>query len=87
MAGYAYRPTPDEDVCCGFGGTYSLDFPEISREILKNKLDALKSSGVRQVATDCPGCILQLQGGFDRLKRPVRVRHVAEWVEDTLKDR
>ena len=33
-AGLDYAPCKDEDVCCGFGGSYSLEFPEISAEIL-----------------------------------------------------
>jgi len=85
IAGYTYQSTPDEDVCCGFGGSYSVDFPEISSRILQQKLDTLSSSGVRNVATDCPGCVLQIQGGFDRINSPVQVRHTAEWVAENLK--
>jgi len=85
IAGYTYQPTPDEEVCCGFGGSYSVDFPEISSRILQQKLDTLSSSGARHVATDCPGCVLQIQSGFDRIDSPVQVRHTAEWVAENLK--
>jgi len=85
IAGYAYQPTPDEDVCCGFGGSYSVDFPEISNEILKQKMVVLQTSSARYVATDCPGCVLQLQGGFDRLKSRIQVVHIAELVARNFK--
>ncbi|MCK5349284.1 MAG: (Fe-S)-binding protein, partial [Desulfobacula sp.] len=56
-AGYTYVPSRDEDVCCGFGGSYSVDFPEISSEILKKKLDNVEASGADILVTDCPGCV------------------------------
>jgi iron-sulfur cluster protein len=85
-AGLDYAPCRDEDVCCGFGGSYSLEFPEISSEILRQKLDHVESSGADILVTDCPGCVLQLRGGMDKRKSRVRVRHIAEVVADNLKN-
>ncbi len=79
-AGLDYVPSRDEDVCCGFGGSYSLEFPEISAELLKRKLDAVESAGARMLVTDCPGCVLQLRGGADKQARSFRVCHIAEAV-------
>ena len=47
IAGYQYVPSKDEDVCCGFGGSYSVDFPEISAEILKKKLYDVQATDAR----------------------------------------
>jgi len=77
-SGHAYVPSEDEDVCCGFGGSYSVDFPEISAEILKKKLDNVEASGADILVTDCPGCVLQLRGGMDKRGGRVRVMHIAE---------
>jgi len=77
-AGYLYVPSKDEDVCCGFGGSYSVDFPEISSEILKKKLDNVEASGADILVTDCPGCVMQLSGGLDRRQSPVKVLHLVE---------
>jgi len=60
-----YTPFRDEDVCCGFGGSYSLEFPEISAEILRQKLDHVENSAADVLVTDCLGCVLQLRGGMD----------------------
>lgn len=79
-AGYTYVPSKDEDVCCGFGGSYSVDFPEISAEILKKKLDNVVASGAEILVTDCPGCVLQLRGGMDRRGEKIQVKHIAEIV-------
>ena len=77
-AGYTYVPSKDEDVCCGFGGSYSVDFPEISSEILKKKLDNVEASGADILVTDCPGCVMQLKGGLDKRQSPVKVLHLVE---------
>lgn len=85
IAGYDYAPAKDEDVCCGFGGSYSADFPEISAEILKKKLDNVEASGADILVTDCPGCVLQLRGGMDKRGGKIRVMHVAEAMAETAK--
>lgn len=82
-AGMEYVPAKDEDVCCGFGGSYSLDFPEISAELLKRKLDNLEATGADLIVTDCPGCVLQLRGGMDRRSGDKAVvKHIVEAVAD-----
>ena len=85
-AGLDYVPCKDEDVCCGFGGSYSLEFPEISAEILRQKLDNVENTGAEVLVTDCPGCVLQLRGGMDKRNSRVRVQHIAEVVAENLKD-
>ncbi len=85
-AGLEYVPAKDEDVCCGFGGSFSIDFPEISAEILKRKLDNVEETSAEILVTDCPGCVLQLRGGMDkRATKKIQVKHIAEVVADSLK--
>jgi iron-sulfur cluster protein len=80
-AGMEYLPAKDEDVCCGFGGSFSIDFPEISAELLKRKLDHVEATGADLLVTDCPGCVLQLRGGMDQKSgRKIEVKHIAELV-------
>jgi iron-sulfur cluster protein len=78
LAGYEYVQSKDEDVCCGFGGSYSVDFPDISSEILKNKLDNVERAEAQFLVTDCPGCVLQLRGGIDKRGGKIQVKHIAE---------
>ncbi|MBF0523924.1 MAG: LUD domain-containing protein [Deltaproteobacteria bacterium] len=83
-AGLDYRQSEEEDVCCGFGGTYSTKFPELSAQILKKKLDHVVQSGAELLVTDCPGCILQLRGGLERRGDAIKVRHIAEALAEVL---
>jgi iron-sulfur cluster protein len=84
-AGLDYEELPEEDVCCGFGGSYSMKFPEISAEIMGKKLDNIESTGAEQILTDCPGCILQIRGGMEKRGSKVKVRHTTEAILDQLK--
>jgi iron-sulfur cluster protein len=85
IAGYEYVPAKNEEVCCGMGGTFSLDFPELSAELLKNKLDNVAATGAELLVTDCPGCVLQLRGGMDKRGGKIRVKHLAEVVAESAK--
>ena len=73
-----YTPTPEEESCCGFGGSWSMKFPAISKELMHKKLDNACSGDATHLALDCPGCTIQLRGGADREKRNIQVVHVAE---------
>ena len=79
-----YVETPEEETCCGFGGSYSAKFPEVSAELLRAKLARLAESGATRVALDCPGCAMQIRGGADRLGLKVDVVHVAEILAEAL---
>lgn len=77
-SGNRYVPTAEEETCCGFGGAFSADFPAVSNEILTQKLDDIESSGATLLATECPGCILQLRGGVRKQGRDIEVVHISE---------
>lgn len=83
-AGFDYVPAKDEDVCCGFGGSFSIQFPELSAELLKRKLDNVEATGADLLVTDCPGCVLQLRGGMDKRGAKVQVKHIAQAVAEEM---
>jgi iron-sulfur cluster protein len=84
-AGLEYRECDEEEVCCGFGGTFSMKFPELSSELLRKKLDNVEATGADILLTDCPGCIMQLRGGLRRRGSKVQVKHVAEVMAENKK--
>ena len=85
IAGLEYVPAKDEDLCCGFGGSYSLKFPELSSGVLKGKLDNIEATRAELLVSDCPGCVLQLRGGLDKRDSKVQVKHIAEAVREEQK--
>jgi iron-sulfur cluster protein len=80
-AGYELVEMQDSDACCGFAGSYSITYPDVSESILKRKLRSIEDSGVSVVATDCPGCVLQLRGGLKKAGSKVEVFHTAELLD------
>jgi iron-sulfur cluster protein len=83
-AGYELTEMFEYDMCCGMGGSYSLKLPEISAPILQRKLKNIKETGAPVVAMDCPGCVMQIRGGFDQDGAAVKVRHTAEILAEQL---
>ena len=77
-AGLDYREADESEVCCGFGGTFSAKFPELSAELLRKKLDHVEATGAELLLTDCPGCVMQLRGGLKKRGSRIVVVHTAE---------
>ena len=77
-AGYDFREADESEVCCGFGGTFSAKFPELSAELLRKKLDNVEKTGAELLLTDCPGCVMQLRGGLKKRGSTIVVQHTAE---------
>ena len=80
LLGHEVRDLAEPAVCCGFGGSFSFDYPEISERLMERKLDDATATGALEIVTDNQGCILQIRGGADAQKRPLTVRHLAELV-------
>lgn len=82
-----YVPCAEEDVCCGFGGTYSMKFPEISGTLMENKLKNIEDTGASKIVVDCPGCVMQIRGGAEKNKKNIKVQHIAELLAENLKEK
>ena len=84
-AGFEFVPAAEEQTCCGFGGTYSSKFPEISAQILDKKLDDAGRTGAAVLVTECPGCVMQLRGGAVKRNADFKVMHLAELMARNVK--
>lgn len=69
---------PAAEDCCGFGGVFSVEHPEISAEMLKRKISNLELSQSPTLVVADTGCRMHLAGGLHRQKKPQRVVHIAE---------
>jgi len=74
----------DSDECCGFAGSYSIKQPGVSGSIMNRKLEHIHETGATAVATDCPGCIMQIGGGLAKRGSAVRVLHTAQLIAERL---
>jgi L-lactate dehydrogenase complex protein LldE len=78
VAGIKLCVVRDREECCGFGGMFSVKFPDISASMLDDKIARINESGADVVvANDC-GCLMQIGGGLSRKGEKIEVRHLAE---------
>ena len=68
----------NREVCCGFGGTFSVKYPDISNAMVTAKTGALAQTGAEFVLGGDLGCLMNIAGKLSREGSAVRVRHVAE---------
>ncbi len=70
--------------CCGLGGTFSVYHYETSKTIGARKIEGLRDSGASQIATACPGCIMQLQDVINHADMKVRAVHILDLMAEAL---
>ncbi len=66
------------EACCGFGGVFSVKFPEVSEAMLRDKLQDVGATGAEVLVSTDLGCLLHLAGGLSRHGSPLRCLHLAE---------
>src|SRR5437762_3479551 len=75
----------ESDVCCGGAGVYNLLEPELSQEVLTEKLKQIESSGARILATGNPGCHMQIAAGAALTGMKLRVVHPIELLDESYR--
>lgn len=68
----------DPDVCCGFGGTFCVKYPDISNSIVERKTADIETTGATTLLAGDLGCLMNMAGKLKREGSKVEVRHVAE---------
>jgi L-lactate dehydrogenase complex protein LldE len=76
----------DCEICCGFGGTFSIKFPEISNAIVEKKCASIAEVGPDLVLAGDLGCLMNIAGKLRRQGRTIEVRHIAEVLADELSE-
>lgn len=78
IQGADFSVLPKSEECCGFGGLFSIEHPEISKEMLERKITNLLSSEAETLIACDAGCIAHISGGLHRRKIEREVLHIAE---------
>ena len=78
IPGVTYVELPEADRCCGAAGSYNIMHYEQSMKVLDRKMEMVKATGAGILATECPGCIIQLSYGARRAGLNVKVLHMSE---------
>ena len=76
--GLALRDFSEKETCCGFGGFFSVKYPEVSARMADDKIADAKARGADMILAGDLGCLLHLAGRCSRNGERMRVRHAAE---------
>lgn len=78
VEGLELVPLADEETCCGFGGVFSVIYPEVSRAMMEAKVRNIVGSGAEVVVACDAGCLMNVGGGLRRAGSPVQALHLIE---------
>ena len=78
VQGLELREMKDSDTCCGFGGTFSVNYPEISVAMADEKIDNILATGATTVTGCDISCLMNISGRISRREEAVKVLHIAQ---------
>lgn len=78
VRGLELREMDIAEECCGFGGTFSVKFADVSASMLGAKIESIRRTGAEAVVSADASCLMQIRGGLSRAGLPIRALHLAE---------
>jgi L-lactate dehydrogenase complex protein LldE len=78
VSGLTLKELPGAEICCGFGGTFCVKYPDISERMAAEKADDIEATGAGTLLAGDMGCLMNMAGKLKRQRSGVHVRHVAE---------
>jgi len=78
VRGLEFVEIPDNQLCCGFGGTFSVKYPEVSVPMGRDKVRAAMSTGAEYLVAADGGCLIHIAGVLHRQGSPLKTLHLAE---------
>jgi L-lactate dehydrogenase complex protein LldE len=78
VTGLTLQEMKHPEVCCGFGGTFCVKYPDISTRMVADKIADVAATGAGTLLAGDMGCLLNMAGRLKREGRATRARHVAE---------
>ena len=78
VKGLEFVPLEEEETCCGFGGAFSVTFPEVSRSMMENKVNHILARGADTVVMCEPGCLMNIAGGLQTAGSNIRAMHIID---------
>ncbi len=82
VTGLERKELSGDNVCCGFGGTFCVKYPDISTRMVSDKVANVAATGANTLLAGDLGCLLNMAGRMTREGRAIEVRHVAEVLAD-----
>jgi len=78
IKGLEFIPLNEEETCCGFGGAFTVTYPEVSRSMMDNKVKNILASGADTVVMCEPGCLMNVAGGLYKAGSNIKALHLID---------
>jgi L-lactate dehydrogenase complex protein LldE len=83
VRGLELREMEPAEECCGFGGTFSVKFSDVSGSMVDDKVESIVRTGADTVVSIDSSCLMQIRGALSRRGLPIRAMHLAEVLAHT----
>lgn len=84
ILGDEFAEMQEADRCCGGGGTFALEHPELSQTVAETKMQRIAAAGADTVVTGCPACTMQLRDSAVHRRMTLRVEHTVQLIDRAL---
>lgn len=84
LEGVTLAEMEQSEVCCGFGGTFAVKYPDISGAMLQDKLDNIRDTGADAVVACDSSCLMHIGGGMQRKGMSTRPLHLAQLIDEAI---
>ncbi len=78
VRGLTLLPLSSEETCCGFGGVFSVIYPEVSKAMMEAKVRSIQESGAEVVVACDAGCLMNIAGGLRQASSPIQAMHIID---------
>ena len=83
VKGLELVPLREEETCCGFGGAFTVTYPDVSRSMMENKVGDIVASAADTVVMCEPGCLMNVAGGLHKAGSTIRAMHIIDLLAST----
>ncbi len=86
IPGLTVREIGESEICCGSAGIYNLLEPEAATELRDRKVQNVLKTDAEAIISSNPGCLLQIATGLDAAGRPMRIMHLVEVLDQSIRE-
>jgi glycolate oxidase iron-sulfur subunit len=86
IPGVQVREIPESDICCGSAGIYNMLEPEAAAQLRDRKVGNILKTDAEVIVSGNPGCLLQIATGLESAGRPMRIMHLVEVLDASIRE-
>lgn len=86
IPGVELREIAESEICCGSAGIYNLLEPDAAEQLRDRKVQNILKTDAEAIVSSNPGCLLQIATGLDSAGRPMRIMHLVEVLDQSIRE-